>query len=181
MRSSGSARLKKRNNAGPQAATAKNPGPNPPPPVAKIRNDHIAGLVLFCFALAIAWEAHKLPLGSLHEPGPGYMPMALAIVLGLLGLLVTLRGGQSPLLQSLHWPEIGHAGKILLACSFAALALERLGYRLTVIILLVFLLGVIERQRPVIVTVVALGFSLGTFFLFADLLKVPLPRGPWGF
>jgi len=92
-----------------------------------------------------------------------------------------LRGSSSPLLHSLRWPEIGHAGKILLACSFAALALERIGYRLTVIILLVFLLGVIERQRPVIVTAVALGFSLGTFFLFADLLKVPLPRGPWGF
>ena len=176
MRSSESARLKKRNNP-----RAENPGPNPPSAIAKIRNDHIGGLVLFCLSLGIAWEAHKLPLGTLHEPGPGYMPMALAIVLGGLGLLVTLRSRRSPLFQSLRWNEIGHAGKILLACSFAALALERIGYRSTVIILLVFLLGVIERQRPVIVTIVALGFSLGTFFLFADLLKVPLPRGPWGF
>lgn len=173
--------MKKRNSAGSKAATAENPRLNPSSPGARIRNDHVAGLALFFLALGIAWEAHKLPLGSLDQPGPGYMPMLLAIVLGGLGLLVALRRKSSALLQSLRWPEIGHACKILLACGFAALALERIGYRLTVIILLAFLLGVIERQRPVAVAAVALGLSLGTFFLFADLLKVPLPRGPWGF
>ena len=164
-----------------RAAAVKNPTATRPAPRAGIRNDQIAGPALFCLALGIAWEAHKLPLGTLHEPGPGYMPMLLAILLGGFGLLLALRGRSSPLLQSLRWPEAGHALKILLACAFAAFALERIGYRLTVIILLVFLLGVIERQRPVMVAAVALGLSLGTFFLFADLLKVPLPRGPWGF
>lgn len=109
------------------------------------------------------------------------MPMLLAIALGGFSLIVVLRAGSSLSFHSLRWPEAGHAVKILLAGAFAAFALERIGYRLTVIILLIFLLGVMERQRPVAVAAVALGFSLGTFFLFSDLLKVPLPRGPWGF
>ena len=48
------------------------------------------------------------------------------------------------------------------------------------IVLLMVLLGVMERKRPAVVMAVALGLSLGSFFLFSNLLKVPLPRGPWG-
>jgi len=36
------------------------------------------------------------------------------------------------------------------------------------------------KKRPAVVVAVALGLSLGSFFLFSNLLKVPLPRGPWG-
>ncbi|MBI4588977.1 MAG: tripartite tricarboxylate transporter TctB family protein [Candidatus Rokubacteria bacterium] len=146
-----------------------------------LTRDRVAGSALVLLALVTAWETRRLPLGTLHTPGPGYMPMVLAIVLGGLGVLVALRGGKSPLLGSLRWPEAAHAVAILLGCAFAALALERLGYRLTVIALLVFLLGVMERKRPAVVAAVALGISLGSFFLFSGLLKVPLPRSPWGF
>jgi hypothetical protein len=173
--------LKKKNSSGSKAGTAKFPGSKGPFPAVGIRSDRIAGLSLILIALGIAWETFKLPLGSLHDPGPGYMPLLLAVTLGGFGLIVVLRGASSPLFRSQRWAELPHALKILLACVFAALALERLGYRLTIIILLVFLIGVMERQRPVMVAAVALGFSFGTFFLFSDLLKVPLPRGPWGF
>ena len=37
---------------------------------------------------------------------------------------------------------------MLLACGVAVFALERIGYRLTMIALLVFMLGVVERKRP---------------------------------
>jgi hypothetical protein len=40
---------------------------------------------------------------------------------------------------------------------------------------------VIERKRPAVVLVAAFGLSLGTFYLFSDLLKVPLPLGPGRF
>jgi putative tricarboxylic transport membrane protein len=143
--------------------------------------DRVAGLALVLLALVTAWETRQLPLGTLYNPGPGYMPMLLAIILGGLGLLVVLRGGSSPPFVSLRWSEGRHAVAILLGCAFAALTLERIGYRLTVIVLLAFLLGVMERKRPAVVAAMALGLSLGSFFLFSNLLKVPLPRSPWGF
>lgn len=143
--------------------------------------DRVAGSALVLVALAWAWETRQLPLGSLQTPGPGYMPMLLAIILGGLGLLVALRGGSSPPLRSLRWEEAGHAVAILLGCGFAALLLERLGYRPTMVILLAFLLGGMERKPPWTVVAMALGLSLGSFYLFASLLRVPLPRGPWGF
>ena len=143
--------------------------------------DRVAGAALLLLALITAWETRKLPLGSLHNPGPGYMPMLLAIILGGLGVLVALRGGKAPPLASLEWLEAKHAVAIFGGCAFAALGLERLGYRLTVIILLAFLLGVMERKRLIATALFAVGLSLGSFYLFYSLLKVPLPRGPFGF
>lgn len=145
-----------------------------------VTRDRVAGLALLLLALLWAWETRQLPLGTLRDPGPGYMPMLLAIILGALGLLVALRGARSPSFGSLRWPEAGHASAILLGCAFAAFALERLGFRLTVVVLLVFLLGALERKRPAVVAAVALGLAFGSFFLFSNLLKVPLPRSPWG-
>jgi hypothetical protein len=107
--------------------------------------------------------------------------MLLAIVLAGLGLVVVLRGGSSPSLRSLSWGEARHAVAILLVCAFSALVLEWLGYRLTVLLLLLFLLGVVERKQPMAVAATALGLSLGSFYLFSGLLRVPLPRSPWGF
>ena len=146
-----------------------------------LTTDRFAGLLLLLFSLGVMWETRVLPLGSLHRPGPGYMPMLLAIALAAMAILVALGGGGSPPLASLEWAEKTHALAILAGCAFAAFALERLGYRLTVGILLVFILWVVERKRPALVAVMALGLSFGTFFLFSNLLKVPLPRGPLGF
>lgn len=146
-----------------------------------LTTDRLAGLVLLLFSLAVMWETRVLPFGTLHQPGPGYMPMLLAIALAATSVLVTLGGAGAPPLRSLAWPETRHAVAILGTCAFAALALERLGYRLTVLLLLAFLLGVVERRRPALVVALALGLAVGTFFLFSNLLKVPLPRGPLGF
>lgn len=145
-----------------------------------VNRDRVAGIVLVVVALAIAWESRALPLGTWRHPGAAYMPLLTAAVLGLMGALVALRGG-GPAMKALAWPEARHAAVLLAACAFAAWALERLGYRLTTIIMVAFFLGVLERKHPLVVAAVALGLSLGSFYLFSDLLRVPLPRGPWDF
>jgi putative tricarboxylic transport membrane protein len=141
--------------------------------------DRVAGIALILVAIAIAWESRVLPLGTWRNPGAAYMPLLTAALLGLMGLLIAIRGG-GPALAALAWPEARHAVLLLGGCVFAAWALERLGYRLTTALLVVFFLGVMERRHPLVAVAVALGLSLGSFYLFSDLLRVPLPRGPWG-
>jgi hypothetical protein len=77
--------------------------------------------------------------------------------------------------------EAPRALAVAAAAAFAAVALERLGYRLTVIIVLTVLLGLVERRRLWVVMLVTAGASLGSFWLFHTVLRVPLPRGPFGF
>ena len=38
-----------------------------------------------------------------------------------------------------------------------------------------------ERRKPMMVAAVGIGFALVTYYLFATLLRVPLPVSPWGF
>lgn len=146
-----------------------------------LTRDRVGGVALFLFAVVVMWEDRAFPLGSVTKPGPGYMPMLLASILAAMALLVIWAGGRSPALGSLGWSEWRHAVAILAGCVFAAMALERIGYRLTVILLVAFLLWVVERKRPVVTMAVALGLSLGTFYVFSTLLKVPLPLGPGEF
>jgi hypothetical protein len=145
------------------------------------RSEQFSGLMLVALALYVAWENRAYPLGTLQEPGPGYLPLLLAIFLGGLGLLIAAWGGRSAPLASMKWGEAGRGVVILVACGVATLALERIGYRLTVIALLVFFLGVLERRAPWMAGLVAVGFSLASFYVVGDLLHVPLPRSPWGF
>jgi hypothetical protein len=142
--------------------------------------DRVGGGALAAIAIVWLWENHKLPLGNLQSPGPAYMPMLLAILLLGFSILIVAFGARTPAVGGVGWSEWRHAVAILAVCAFVALALERLGYRLTIFVALAFLLGVVERQRLVTTALFSVGFSAASFYLFATLLRVPLPRGPWG-
>jgi len=137
--------------------------------------------MLLALALYVGWENRVYPVGTLQEPGPGYLPLLLAVFLGAMGILIAFWGIRSAPLATMKWSEATRAVVILAACAAATFALERLGYRLTMVVLLVFFLGVLERRRPVPVVLVSLGFSLASFYVIGDLLHGPLPRSPWGF
>ena len=141
--------------------------------------DRVAGAALAVFGLFVLWQSRGLPLGSLANPGPAYMPVALATLLALGGVAIAALGREAPPVSSLRFHEWRHAIAIFMACAFCALALERLGYRLTILLALLFLLGAVERKHPLAALIFAVGFAAGTFFLFDTLLRVPLPRGPF--
>ncbi len=147
----------------------------------RLGSDVFSGLMLLALALYVGWENRVYPVGTLQEPGPGYLPLLIAVSLGAMGMLIAFWGVKSAPLASMKWTETMRAVVILAACAAATFALERIGYRLTMIVLLLFFLGVLERRRPVPVALVALGFSLASFYVIGDLLHVPLPRSPWGF
>jgi hypothetical protein len=146
-----------------------------------LRNDQLSGLMLFALAVFVGWQNRSYPLGSLQEPGPGYTPLLIAVFLGVVGLLIVLRGRTSRRLNEMHWPEARRATMILAACMVATYALEPLGYRITITALLIFFLGVLEHKKPLAVAAVSVGFSLLSYYFIGTLLRVPLPRGPWGF
>jgi hypothetical protein len=147
---------------------------------ARIAPDLVSGLALAVFGGLAMWQASRLPLGSIASPGAGYVPLLLGLLLTVFGLAIALLGRRAPA-ERMEWLEGNHALHIIGTCVFAALAIEDLGYRLTIAAILVYLLGVVERQRPLVVLGVTAALSLGTYFVFAGLLQVQLPLGPWGF
>jgi uncharacterized membrane protein YphA (DoxX/SURF4 family) len=149
-----------------------------------LTTDRVAGGALLLIGLFTVWEsllgARRLPLGTIRNPGPAYVPVLLAILLILFGLIIVAMGVRAPRMSSVRWHEWRHAAGILVSCMFAALALERLGYRVTLTVVLFGLLFALERKSLWFATVFALALANGTFFVFDTMLRVPLPRGPFG-
>lgn len=143
--------------------------------------DRLAGAVLIAFAILVLWESRSLPFGTIREPGAGAVPVLLALTLLVCSVAVVVGGARAHRVGAIPWAEWRHAVAILSACAFMALALERLGYRLTILVALVALLSVVERKGWVVGTVFAVGFSLGSYYFFNTLLRVPMPQGPFGF
>ena len=143
--------------------------------------DRVSGTVLVLFALLVIWESRHLPLGTFRQPGPAYVPVVLAILLLIFGVFLVLTAGRAPLFSSITWTEWRHAVAILGASIFSVIAIERLGYRLTVLLVLVFLVKIVEKRGWLVSLAFALSFSFGSYFLFYTILRVPLPEGPLGF
>ncbi len=142
--------------------------------------DRVAGVALVGIGLVAIWESRAFPLGSLHRPGPAYMPVLLAVLLIAFGIAVFAMGRGARTLAEIGWPEWRHAAAIFGACAFAALGLERLGYRLTMAVVVGLLLLGLERRGWALGLGLTVAMAWGSFYLFDTLLRVPLPRGPFG-
>jgi hypothetical protein len=142
--------------------------------------DRVAGVALVLIGLVTIWESRAFPLGSFHRPGPAYMPVVLAALLILFGAAVFAMDARVRRLAEVGWPEWRHALAIFGACAFAAWGLERLGYRLTMAVVVAFLLLVVERKGWALGLALTVVMAWGSFFVFDTLLRVPLPRGPFG-
>jgi hypothetical protein len=146
-----------------------------------LTTDRAAGSVLVLVGLVALWESQQFPLGSLARPGPAYMPVVLGLLLVAFGALVAVMGARSGPLSAVGWHEWRHAVAIFAACAFVAWGLERLGYRLTMGAVLLFLVGVVERKPLATALIMTVAVAGGSFLLFDTVLRVPLPRGPFGF
>ena len=143
--------------------------------------DRLSGVILILLGLFVAWERRVLPLGSAQHPGAGYFPLLLALLLVFFGVILLFPGRGSPTFRSISWSEATHALPILGCSVLVALFMERFGYRITMAAVLAVLFGILERLPLWLVLTLTAGLSLGSFWLFDSLLRVPLPRGEWGF
>jgi hypothetical protein len=145
-----------------------------------LTTDRIGGSALCLLALFVMWASRALPLGTWRQPGPGYFPVLLAGLLLILGALVWAMGGSAAPIAGVGWGEARHAVVIFAVSAFICVGLERLGYRLTMLAALLFLVWLVERKSILAAAVFAVALSFGSYYLFDTLLRVPLPRGPFG-
>ena len=82
--------------------------------------DRVAGLALVLIGLVAIEESRVFPFGTLHRPGPAFMPMLLAALLIVFGAVVFAMGARARRLVEVGWPEWRHAVAIFAACAFAA-------------------------------------------------------------
>lgn len=123
-------------------------------------------------------------LGTNGEPGPGLFPMLLSAILFVLGLLLiftyiagTRRSKDQWEELHLAQPALMRAGAIWLAFAVTVGMLPLLGFLLSSVLLIAFLVFVMERLHSVRNGLAMLALPFGIYVLFSVLLEVRLPAG----
>jgi len=145
------------------------------------RTDHAAGLAFVLFGITVLLLSGDLPSGRLAMPGAGFLPKVVASLMIFLGVLVLVRGGDSPRFASIDWSDLRHALLIVVITSIGIALYVQIGFVLTMGFLLLALLIVAERRNAVRAIVFSLVVVIVAFGLFDRLLNAPLPKGPLGF
>jgi hypothetical protein len=151
------------------------------------RYDQISSLVWLILAICICIESSRLSFGSFHNPGPGFLPLLVGLILGIFSLIVFLQATLSgkpqeslpPWYPKERWRKLIW---VLIALFSYAVCLETLGFLISTFLLLVFLFRYgMEPKRWVVAIGASAMASFSSYAVFELWLRTQLPRGIFGF
>ncbi len=135
------------------------------------------GLFFFGLSLLIIWESLRVELGTLKEPGSGFLSLCAGLGVFFLSLVLIVRGWRA------REPGKPHSHRVTLALVTMfvySLLLDTLGF----LIATFFLVGILFRlgqPRPwwFLIGVSAI-VTFISYLIFGVFLRVYFPRGLWG-
>lgn len=146
-----------------------------------MRADAVGGAALLVLA-ALAWVAGRgLPLGALSQPGAGFFPRILTLLLAALALVLLVRGLARPGVAFTEpWTDRSTRRRLVLmtgALVFYVAAVGTLGYLVTTAALFVVMVRWVGGRGWAHALIVAVLCSAGSWYVFGRLLRVNLPAG----
>lgn len=144
--------------------------------------DRISGAFWFLFSLFMSYQSYKLGLGSLHQPGPGFIFFWTSVVTAVLSIIVIAR----TFTESRHKNEktslfgkmkLAKLALVLVSLFLYALLLERLGFIVITFLLFIFLLAIVEKKRWWFAVGVSVAVTTLSFLVFETGLQSQLPKG----
>ncbi|MBM4442176.1 MAG: tripartite tricarboxylate transporter TctB family protein [Candidatus Rokubacteria bacterium] len=144
------------------------------------------GLLLLILAVAAFYlsEAIRLPLGATARPGAGWYPTAVAVFACIVALIAAVQAFRAPVVRRVRdtGGDAPARRRRVLATVMALVAfcfvLPSIGYPIAALAFTVAMLIGLGSRWPVAMGT-GVAAALGSYYLFAVLLDVPLPRGPW--
>ena len=142
--------------------------------------DILAGAVIIALGSAFALGALAYEVGDPLRMGPGYMPLALGVILVGLGIGIVIKGflaGESEAIGAVVWRAM-----VLLTAALLFFGLTVRGLGVALALLGATLLASLARSRTPLIEVVAISVGLTVLsvvlFIYILQLRVPL-TGPW--
>jgi hypothetical protein len=147
--------------------------------------DYISGLFLFVFSLILFFSARQLVMWGPFGPSSGFFPTILSGLLGILSLSIIARAwfqtGDAQRIRKILGPNKKKFSYYLLSFFAFSIVFGTVGYTLTLIGFLTFILRFVERQPWKITVGIIIISAVVSHFLFVEFLAVQLPEGPLSF
>ena len=139
------------------------------------------GIILLLFSLLTAYWAWKIPLGSVHRPGPGFFPLLLSFVLAFLAFLLLIAALIEKLRAKPAEAPLTRRGArkplyILMVLSIYAVSFQGLGFLLSTFLFLALLKPVMDKKWPYVLAGALLATTL-SYLVFEVGLQSQLPKG----
>jgi hypothetical protein len=142
-----------------------------------VRTDHVAGAVFIALGAAVFAVSGDLPFGTLSAPGAGMMPKLAASLMMVCAAVLIIFGTDSPPFASIDWSDRWHALLVVAITAVATASYQRLGFLITMSLLVFVLLVAVERANPLRAAAYSIALALSAYWLFGKALKAPLERG----
>ena len=144
----------------------------------------LLGTLIVAMLLAVAYlaEAMRYPRGTMAQPGPGLFPLAVGALMLIAALGTGLEARSRKTWEEMDWPRGLDALRVLgvLAASLGyVLLLPHLGHPVAGTLVTLAVLQMMQLRSWVVKLTLSLVIGLGSYYLFAVLLGVPLPTGIW--
>jgi putative tricarboxylic transport membrane protein len=149
--------------------------------------DLLGGFFWLVLSVFVCVESIRDGIGTVHYPGPGFLPFWSAVILGVFASILivknssklTLRKGCVELPRGMKWNN----KTILVICSLFlyALVLSVAGYLIGTMALMTFLFNLPKRSKMWIQGMSALVITLLSYVIFQCFLGIRLPIGIFGF
>jgi putative tricarboxylic transport membrane protein len=148
------------------------------------QTNQISSIFWLILGLAVIYGSHRLGLGTLTHPGPGFLPFWCGAILAGLSLLVFIQGRLAgrrgePRTPGHRWEGVRWFKTVfvVLAMLVYALLFTYLGFILGTTLLLIFLFKAVEPEKWPMAVGGAILTSVVCFVVFGLWLDIQLPRG----
>jgi len=140
-------------------------------------------LALLLIGVVFAIEALGLGLGTIHRPGPGFLPFYVAIAFGLVTCFPLLRnilavkgkkGGDG---EKLSVGSILNLTTVVVALFGYVLILARAGYLISTFLLLIFLFRAGGFRKWSLILTIAFVTVSASYLVFSTWLNIRFPKG----
>jgi putative tricarboxylic transport membrane protein len=144
--------------------------------------DRASGLFWFLFSLFITYQSYKLGLGTLHQPGPGFLFFWTGIVTAILSIIIIMMSlrnrppEETAGLDFGRW-KVAKIVPVLISLFLYVFLMEWLGFLIVTLLLFIFLLGVIEKKKWWFALLVSFLVTTLTYIVFEMALQSQLPKG----
>jgi putative tricarboxylic transport membrane protein len=139
--------------------------------------DRILGVGAILTAIPVAAAAWGFGVGSPKSPGAGFWPLLIVATMGGLGVWLIVHPSRDGVAAAAPESRWGRLWIALGTMVFYVAALDRLGFPLATVLLLLVQLRWVEGRPWRSSVGIAVLATLLSFVLFRVLLKVPLPAG----
>jgi hypothetical protein len=144
-------------------------------------SDFISGIFWLIVGLLLSIWSLSYRTGSIINPGPGFLPLGLGLLLIFLSLILLWQAKKSFFVKekgtSAFSPGIWKKAYTVLILLLASFFFESIGYLLTIFLFIFSLMLGQNLKNWKKILFIALFTTVGVYIIFVLILRQPLPQG----